>query len=220
MADVDEVVAWLQRKATKGNRDALARYGIPATHALGVTIGELKAFSKTLGRDQSLAESMWKTGIYEARMLASFVGEPARVSSKLMDAWMKDFDNWAVCDQVCFQLFDRTPHAWKKVHAWAGARGEFQRRAAFALLWALAAHDKNAGDEAFLEALPLIEKFSSDERDYVKKAIDMALRAVGRRKSPAMRKATRALATRLSASADKTQSWIGRSALRDYAKKG
>jgi 3-methyladenine DNA glycosylase AlkD len=134
-----------------------------------------------------------------------------------MDRWTRDFDNWAVTDTVCFALFDRTPHAWKKVRGWAGAQPEFERRAAFALLWALSVHDKKAPDDLFVACLPLIEKAARDERDYVKKGVDMALRAMGKR-NPVLRKAAIDLANRLCASNRGAQAWIGRSTLRELGR--
>ena len=133
-----------------------------------------------------------------------------------MEGWAADFDSWAVCDTVCFALFDRTAHAWKKVRAWAGARPEFKRRAGFALLWALSVHDKRAGDEPFLACLPLIEAGARDERDYVKKGVDMALRALGKRNAT-LRRAAIDLATRLVESDEGAQAWVGRSTLRELA---
>ena len=212
----DEAVRWLRQHATKKTRDGMARFGIPSTNALGVTVGDLRRYAKTIGQDHALADALWKTGIYEARFLAAFVDDPAQVTAPQMEMWAADFDNWAVCDTVCFALFDRTAHAWKKVRAWAGARPEFKRRAAFALLWALSVHAKQAPDEPFLACLPLIEAGALDERDYVKKGVDMALRALGKRNA-ALRRAAIDLATRLRASDRGAQAWVGRSAARELA---
>jgi 3-methyladenine DNA glycosylase AlkD len=209
----DDVMRWLRQHATKKTRDGMARFGIPSADALGVTVGDMRKYAKTLGKDHALALALWATGVYEARFMAAFVDDPAAVTPAQMDRWARAFDNWAVTDTVCFALFDRTPHAWKKVRAWAGARAEFHRRGAFALLWALSVHDKKAADDLFLACLPLIEEGARDERDYVKKGIDMALRALGKR-SPALRRAAIALATRLCDSNRGAQAWIGRSALR------
>jgi len=213
--DCDSVVAWLKRTGTKKVRDGMARYGIPSTHAFGVTVGALKAYSKTIGRDHALAQALWKTGHYEARMLASFIGDPATLTAKQMDAWASDFDNWATCDTICFHLFDRTPLAWPRVHAWATARAEFKKRAAFALIWGLSVHDKTAEETRFLECFPLIERASEDERDYVRKAVDMALRALGKKRNPKLNAAALDLAQRLSESDVRSQALIGRSALRE-----
>jgi 3-methyladenine DNA glycosylase AlkD len=133
-----------------------------------------------------------------------------------MDRWCRDFDNWGICDTVCFALFDRTPHAWSKVTRWSTKREEFSKRGAFALLWALSVHDKTAGDEPFIEGLALIERAATDERHYVKKAVNMALRAIGKRNA-ALHKAAVTTARRLAASADATAQWIGKDALRELS---
>jgi 3-methyladenine DNA glycosylase AlkD len=208
-----EAIAWLERNAKRRNIEAMARYGIPSTNAVGVTVGEVKAYARRIGRDHELALQLWPSGIYEARILAAFVGESAKVTGRLMDSWAADFDSWAIVDTVCFHLFDRAPPAWKKVHGWAGARAEFRKRAAFALLWGLAVHDKAAADAKFRACLPLIEKASRDDRLYVKKGIDMALRAVGKRNAK-LRAAAREVAGRLRASDHPAQAFIGRSTLR------
>lgn len=207
--DAAAVLAWLERRGTAKERAALARYAIPADHAFGISVGDLRRYAKELGRSHTLAVELWKSGWYEARMLAAFVGEPERLTPTLMNRWQKDFDSWAIVDTVCFALFDRTPHAWAVVPAWSRARGEFQRRAAFALLWALAAHDKGAADGAFREHLPLLEAAATDERNFVKKAVDMALRAIGKRR-PGLRGEVLELAARLQASDSSSAAWIGR----------
>ena len=132
----------------------MARYAIPSDHAYGVAMKDIKALGKTLGRNQPLAVALWATGVYEARMLASFVGDPEQLTPAQMDRWCKDFDNWAFCDAMSFNLFDRTPHAWAKVAEWSRRRKEFEKRTAFALLWSLTVHDKRAGDEHSFRASP------------------------------------------------------------------
>jgi 3-methyladenine DNA glycosylase AlkD len=134
-----------------------------------------------------------------------------------MDRWCRDFDNWAFCDALAFNLFDRSPHAWAKLGQWSSAPGEFQKRSAFALLWSLTVHDKRAGDEAFLEGLALIEREACDPRNFVKKAVNMALRAVGKRNAE-LRIAAVAVAQRLADSQDATARWIGKDALRELGR--
>jgi 3-methyladenine DNA glycosylase AlkD len=212
--DVDAVVATLQRLGTRATRDGMARYAIPSDKAFGVTVAALRKLAKDLGRDHELAEGLWDTGWYEARMLASFVGEPERVTPTQMDRWCRDFDNWAVCDTVCFHLFDRTPHAWGKVEPWSRRQGEFQKRAAFALLWGLTAHDKHADDELFARGLVLIERAATDDRNFVKKAVNMALRSTGKR-NPALHTAAIEVARRLADSSEPAARWVGKDALRE-----
>lgn len=216
--DAGAVLRWLERTGTARERDGLARFGIPSTRALGISVGALRARAKQLGKDHALAQALWKSGWYEARLLAAFVDDPAAVTSAQMEAWADDFDSWAVCDTVCFALFDRTPLAWAKVKAWAKARPEFKKRAAFALVWSLSVHDKKAPDRHFLDCLPLLERGALDERDYVKKGVDMALRALGKR-NDALRRAALELAQRLCESERGAQSWVGRSTLRELAKR-
>jgi 3-methyladenine DNA glycosylase AlkD len=207
-----EVIAWLKRKGTKGTRDGMERYGIPSDKAFGVPVGVMKQHAASLGRNHELAAELWETGWYEARMIASFFDEPARVTPAQMDKWCRDFDSWAICDTACFHLFDRTPHAWNKVRTWAAKRDEFVKRAAFALLASLAVHDKAAADEQFLRCLPLIEKAAADERNFVKKGVNWALRTIGRR-NPKLNTAAVALARRLAASPAATPRWVGKNAL-------
>ena len=214
---VSDVVAWLKRTGTKKGRDGMKRYGLPSDTAFGVPVGRLQARAKALGHNHDLALALWESGSFEARLLAAYVGEPERLTSAQMDRICRDFDNWGVVDTVCFVLFDKSPLAWKKVTLWSRRRDEFGRRAAFALLASLSLHDKAATDAQFLRLLPLIERASTDERNFVKKGVSWALRAVGRR-SPALRAAAVELASRLSASTDATARWLGRDALRDLRK--
>ena len=211
---VQFALAWLKRRSTIATLEGMARYSIPSDHAYGVRMKDIKALGKTLGRNQPLASALWATGVYEARMLASFVGDPAQITAAQMDRWCKEFDNWAFCDAMCFNLFDRTPHAWAKVAQWSTSRKEFEKRTAFALLWSLTVHDKSAGDELFKKSLVLIERDAGDERNFVKKAINMALRAIGKRNRELNSAAVR-VAQRLANSKDATARWVGKDALRE-----
>jgi 3-methyladenine DNA glycosylase AlkD len=212
--NVGDAIVWLERKGTRKNRDGMARYGIVAPKAFGVSVADIRALARTLGRDHDLAIALWDSGWYEARMLTAFVAEPARVTPAQMDRWAKDFDNWAIADTLCFHLFDRTPHAWRKVEQWSTRREEFVKRAAFALLASLSLHDKHSPDEPFRKSLALIEARAADDRNFVKKAVSWALRGVGRR-SPALNTAAVATSRRLVASDDAGARWVGRDALRE-----
>jgi len=211
---VEFALEWLKRHSTRATLDGMARYSIPSDRAYGVAMKDIKALGKTLGRNQPLAVALWATGVYEARMLASFVGDPARLTPAQMERWCKDFDNWAFCDAMSFNLFDRTPHAWAKVTQWSSRGNEFQKRTAFALLWSLTVHDKAAGDELFEEGLALIEREAGDNRNFVKKAVNMALRAIGKR-NRALNAAATVVARRLANSKDATARWVGKDALRE-----
>lgn len=208
------VIKDLKRLATKETLNGMARYGIPNDRAFGVTMGDMKRFAKQLGTDHRLALALWETGWYEPRTVALFVDDPAKVSKSQMDSWAKDFDSWAICDTACFHLFDKTPHAWAKVQQWAPSRKEFVRRAAFALIWALAVHDKSASNTQFTSALRLIEQIDADDRPLVRKGIDMALRAAGKRNKTLNRESIR-IAKRLSQSEQPAHAWIGKHALRE-----
>lgn len=211
---VEAALAWLKKHSSRANRDGMARYAIPSDNAYGVAMRDIKALGKQLGRRNDLAIALWDTGVYEARMLASFVADPALLTSKQMDRWCKEFDNWAICDAMCFNSFDRSPHRWAKVKQWSTSRKEFEKRTAFALLWSLSVHDKQATDEQFIGGLALIERAANDERNFVKKAVNMALRAVGKRNQK-LNAAAVSLARRLSGSDDPTARWVGRDALRE-----
>ena len=212
--EVQSALAWLKRHSSKKTREGMARYAIPSDNAFGVTMSNMKVLAKRLGRNHELAAALWDNGVYEARMLASLIDEPALVTSAQMDRWCRDFDNWAICDTVCFALFDRTPHAWVKVAKWAGRNDEYIKRAAFALLWGLTVHDKLAKEEQFMGGLLLIERAANDERHFVKKAVNMALRATGKR-STTLNAAAVVVARRLAASPDAAARWVGKDALRE-----
>jgi 3-methyladenine DNA glycosylase AlkD len=205
---------WLERRGTKRNREGMARYGIVAKKVFGVSMGTMQSLAKELGRDHALSQALWKTGWFEARMLATMVGDPARVTPAQMERWAKDFENWAVCDTATFVLWDRTPHAWPKVREWSERNEEFVKRAAFALLASLTVHDKQAPDERYLEGLALIEREASDGRNFVKKAVNWALRSIGKR-SPALNKEAVAVARRLADAEDSASRWVGKDALRE-----
>ena len=211
---VQFALTWLQRHRTKATLEGMARYSIPSDHAYGVAMRDIKALGTILGRNQPLARALWATGVYEARMLASFVGDPERLTAAEMERWCRDFDNWAFCDAMSFNLFDRTPHAWAKVAQWSSRRNEFEKRTAFALLWSLTVHDKSAGDEPFKHGLVLIEREAGDQRHFVKKAVNMALRAIGKR-NRALNAAAVAVSRRLTASTHAAPRWVGTDALRE-----
>jgi 3-methyladenine DNA glycosylase AlkD len=211
---VREAVAWLKSHATRHTRDGMARYGLPSENAFGVSVSDIQKLGKLLGRNHELALALWKTGHYEARMLTAFVAEPERLTPAQMDRWCRDFDNWGICDTLCFHLFDRSPHAWKKVDEWSGRKGEFEKRTAFALLASLALHDKAAPDAPFVRSLRLIERGAEDDRNFVMKGVSWALRLIGRR-NLALHAAALPVARRLAASKDAAPRWVGKDALRE-----
>ncbi len=218
--DVKTVLRDLECNASKQFRtDLSSRYGIVTKDkTLGTPMAKIKAIARPLGKSHALAEALWRTRVYEARILASMVDEPDRVTPAQMDRWARSFDNWGVCDTVCFNLFDRSPHAFTRIEKWAAADDEFVKRAAFALLACMALH-KRGEDADFLKAMPLVERGAIDDRNFVKKGVSWALRSIGGRKSPRLRAAARALARRLAASDDRAARWVGRDAVRAFATK-
>lgn len=213
-----DAMAALRAAATDHDLANLDRFGIVAPTALGVSMANLQKIAKRLGRDHDLAAALWTTGQYDARMLACLVDDPAQVTPAQMDAWRADFDNWAIVDTACFKLFDQSPHAFAKVGEWARQNDEFGKRAAFALLACLALHHKGDDDQPFLDGLVLIERAAGNDRNFVKKAVNWALRAIGLRKSPVLKAAALETARRLAASPEATPRWIGKDAARALEK--
>jgi 3-methyladenine DNA glycosylase AlkD len=210
---VAAALAWLESHSSRSVRDDMLRYAIPNDQALGVRMGDIQKLGRQLGRDHALAQALWKTGVYEARMLCAYVDEPERVTAAQMDAWARDFDNWAICDTLCFALWFRTPHAFGKIRQWATRREEFVKRAAFALLASVALKDREAGDARFRRCLHLIEKAAGDERNFVKKGVNWALRGVGERNLALHADAVK-LAAKLAEAPDAAPRWVGKDALR------
>lgn len=208
------VIAELRRLSSKSVRDGMSRYAIPSDKAFGVSVGKLRQFAKRLGKNHELALHLWQSGWYEGRMLATFVDDPDLVTAAQMDKWARDFDSWAICDTACFSLFARTPHAWKKVTQWAKRDDEFIKRAAYALLASLCLHDKEATDVSFKRGLVLIEKAAKDDRNFVKKGVNWALRCIGKRNA-SLNAAAIKTARRLAASEHPATRWVGKDALRD-----
>ena len=214
----EQVLIALQAAASAKTREEMGpRYGIWTDKAWGVAMNVMQKIAKPLAPDHDLAQALWTTGWYEARMVACMIDDPDMVTPEQMDRWRAGFDSWAITDTVCFKLFDRLPHAPAKVEQWARLNDEFGRRAAFALLASMALHGHGAR-EFHLRGLELIEATSTDERNFVKKAVNWALRAIGGKKDPEQRKAARETAQLLAASADRTARWIGKDALRAFAK--
>jgi 3-methyladenine DNA glycosylase AlkD len=219
-ADVKAALAWLEENSSKKIREEMMpRYGINATRAFGVSVANLHKLAKIVGRNHEFALALWETGWYEARMLAALVDEPERVTPAQMDKWCRDFDNWGICDTVCFHLFDRSPHAYRKVEQWARRRDEFVRRGAFALMASLALHDKEASDERFAKWFPLIEEGANDERNFVKKGVSWALRGIGKRNAK-LKSAAITQAERLASSQQAAARWVGKDVLRDLTRSG
>jgi 3-methyladenine DNA glycosylase AlkD len=208
------VLARLKAQANPDNVEGMAHFGINPENTLGLSIPTLRAMAKEIGRDHDLAEELWASGIHEARLLAGFIDNPKQVSEAQMEAWVKDFDSWDVCDQVCMNLFDRTPFTDQKAVEWSSREEEFVKRAAFALMASLAVHDKKSGDERFETFFPLIVQQAVDERNYVRKAVNWALRQIGKRNSRLNRRSIE-VAEQIAQLDSKSARWIAADALKE-----
>jgi 3-methyladenine DNA glycosylase AlkD len=200
--------------ADPAQRAGMARFGIDTEHALGIRVTALRAYARALGRDHALAAALWRSGIHEARMLATLVDEPAKVTERQMEAWVRDLDSWDLCDGLCGNLFDRTPSAFAKAVEWSGREREFEKRAGFALMAWAAVHRKEVDDEPFEAFLPLIVAQSTDDRPYVRKAVNWALRQIGKRNPHLNRRAIRT-AHEIRALDARSARWIASDALRE-----
>ncbi len=208
------IVRRLKSLANPANVAGMARYGISTQGTLGVSVPVLRGLAKEIGVDHRLAQELWTSGIHEARMLAGFIGDPDRVDEKLLERWAKDFDSWDICDQVCSNLFDRTAFAHAKAVEWSRRKETFVKRAGFVLMAALAVHDKKAADAAFLRFMPIIRRESGDDRNFVKKAVNWALRQIGKR-SRTLNRAAIATADGIRKTESKAARWIAADALRE-----
>lgn len=215
---VDEIMRDLQALADPSKIADLERYAIKTPKAFGIRTPELKAFArevKKLVKDRhAIAQELWDTGNYDARAVAFMIDDPKKVTPRQMDAWAADFDNWATVDGACSYLFCRTPHAYDKAAEWAGRDEEFVRRAAFSLIAYLALHDKKAPDAKIAAFLPTIELHADDGRNFVKKAVNWALRQIGKR-SVALHKLAVAAAERIKLRNTPSARWIAADALRE-----
>lgn len=209
-----DTMALLQQNARPEELAGLARFGIVGENRLGLSMPVMRGMARSLGRDHDLALALWDTTIPEARILAGLLAEPARLTARQMDTWAGGFASWDVCDQVCGSAFVASPLAWSKVAAWSTHEGEFVRRAAFALLATLAVHDKQASDAQFIAALPWVERAAADERNFVKKAVNWALRNIGKRNG-ALNVAAREAALRIRQQGTRSARWIAADALRE-----
>jgi 3-methyladenine DNA glycosylase AlkD len=211
------VIEELTSRADPASRDGMARYGIRPSRALGGTsVPALRAMAKRLGRDHELAGELWASGIHEARLLATMVDDPALVTDDQMNAWASDFDSWDIVDQCCSNLFSRTALAWPKVEQWTRREEEFVKRAGFAMMAALAVHDKRATDENFERCFALIVAQADDDRNYVKKAVNWALRQIGKR-NRALNARALEVAEEIRARGTRSAKWIASDAIRELS---
>jgi len=195
--------------------EGMARFGIPTHHTLGgISVPTLRRLAREIRKDHRLADQLWRTGVHEARLLASLIADPKLVTEAQMERWAKQFDGWDVCDACCNNLFDKTPFAYGKAWEWSRREEEFVKRAGFVLMAVLAVHDKKAGDGQFLKFLPRIKRESRDERNFVKKAVNWALRQIGKRNLGLNRAAIQA-AKEIQQTDSRSARWIAADALRE-----
>ena len=209
-----EIIIQLKKHSNLKDKEGMARFGINPKYALGVRIPILRDLAKEIGKDHKLAQDLWKTKIHEARILASMIDEPGKVTEKQMDQWVKGFNSWDLCDQCCMNLFDKLPIAWGKAMGWAKRDEEFVRRAGFALMACLAWQDKKAKNKDFTKFFPVIKKYSIDERNFVKKAVNWALRQIGKRNLNLNKKAIK-VAKEIKKINSQSAKWIANDAIRE-----
>jgi 3-methyladenine DNA glycosylase AlkD len=209
-----ELIRRLKRLSNPKNVEGMKRFGINPHNTLGIPIPVLRNMAKETGRDHAIALDLWSSGIHEARILASMIDDPDAVTEKQMGSWVKDFDSWDDCDQVCMNLFSKTRFAYAKAAEWSAREEEFVKRAGFALMACLAWGDKKADDKRLGEFLPIIKKASTDERNFVRKAVNWALRQIGKR-NPVLNKRAIATAKLIQKTDSKSARWVASDALRE-----
>lgn len=210
----ESIIAEMKAKADPRAVEGMSRFGISPKNTLGLSIPTLRGMAKRAGRDHKLAQALWKSGIHEGKILASFVDEPSRVTEAQMEKWVEGFDSWDVCDQCVSNLFDKTPFAFRKASEWSWREEEFVKRAGFAMMAALAVHDKSAPDSAFLGFFEAIQEGAKDQRNFVKKAVNWALRQIGKR-NLSLNGAALELAARISKLGSPSAKWVASDAIRE-----
>ncbi len=207
-----EVLQKLKLLSNPEFKEGMARFGINIKSAYGVKLPHLRKLARNIGKDHVLAQELWLSGIHEARLLATMVADSKIITEKQMDEWVKGFNSWDICDQCCGNLFDRTKFAHKKAVEWTRSNEEFVKRAGFALMATLAVHDKKSKDEDFIRFLPLIKKESTDDRNFVKKAVNWALRQIGKRNMN-LNKISIQTAKEIQKTDSKSAKWVASNAL-------
>jgi len=216
---LDEALAALRAQARPDQLAAMARFGLTGDNRLGLAVPTLRALAREFRRDHDLALALWDTGIPDAQILAGMVAEPAKLTVEQMNHWVAGMRAWDICDQACLNAFVKSPLAWDAIPRWAACQPEFEKRAGFAMLAVAAVHQKQRPDADFLARLPLIEAAADDERNFVKKAVNWALRQIGKR-SPVLREPALTVAERLCSRSEKAARWIGSDARRELLKMG
>ena len=217
-ADCREILKEMRVLARPDALAGMARFGVDTRAALGLSVPQIRQIARRFGTNQALAEELWLSGVHEARILATLVADPKAISRSTMDRWAADCYSWDVCDSCSCNLFDRTPYVWQKIPKWAADKREYVRRAAFSTLACAAVHDKSADDQHFLDGLALVEKYAFDDRNFVRKSVNWALRNIGKRNERLLPAAVEC-AKRLRTQDSKAARWIAADALREFRAK-
>jgi 3-methyladenine DNA glycosylase AlkD len=212
--EYDEILEKLKSLSNPKNVEGMARFGINPKNTYGVSIPNLRKIAKEIGENHNIAQQLWKSNIHEAKILASMVDDSKMITEKQMEDWVKDFDSWDVCDQVCMNLFDKTKFAYNKINEWSKRNDEFIKRAGFALIVCMAVHNKDIEDKDFIKLLSIIKRESTDDRNFVKKAVNWALRQIGKRNIN-LNKETIKTAKEIQKIDSKTAKWIASDALKE-----
>ena len=210
----DQVISSLKSQSNPKNVEGMKRFGIGTKNTLGISVVVLRGMAKGIGKNHDLAGRLWSSGIHEARILAPMIEETEKVTEKQMNRWVEDFDSWDICDQCCGNLFDKTPYAYEKAVEWSRDDREFVRRAGYVMMAALSVHDKEADDNEFVQFLSMIKRGATDERNFVKKAVNWALRQIGKRNKRLNKLAIEA-AREIKAMDSVSARWIASDALRE-----
>ncbi|KAF0159462.1 MAG: hypothetical protein FD188_2211 [Ignavibacteria bacterium] len=209
-----QIIAELRKNGSEYDRKGMARFGINVDKAFGVNVPVMRTLAKLIGKNHELAIELWESGYHEARHVAAMIDDPKLVTKAQMNKWVRDFNSWDICDGTCSNLFRKTPYAIEKIFEWCEKKDEFVRRAGFSLMCYVAVHHKTRDDEEFLEFLPLIKKYSVDERNFVKKAVNWALRQIGKR-SRFLNEEALKVAKEIHALDSKSAKWIASDAIRE-----
>ena len=217
MNTTEEVIKSIRKLENQANIEGKARFGIKVDYCFGLSVPQIRLIAKKVGKNHTLALALWNTKFHEARQIASMIADPNEITEKLMEQWAKDFNSWDIVDGCCSSLFRKTPFAYSKAKEWCGRKEEFVRRAGFSMMAALAVHDKKAEDAEFEQFFPYIYKYSDDERNFVKKAVNWALRQIGKRNERLCKKSIK-LAKEIKLKDDASSKWIANDALRELEK--
>jgi 3-methyladenine DNA glycosylase AlkD len=217
MASVKTILDMLEAKADPDRLEGMSRFGMTVDKRLGVKVPDMRGIAAEVGKDHKLALDLWKTGYAEARIIASMIDLPGEVTEAQMEDWVKDFDSWDVCDQVCMNLFEKTPFVWKKIDEWSTRQEEFVKRTAYSLIACVAWHRKELGEERLVALIPLIKRGATDERNFVKKAVSWALRNIGKR-SRNLSGIAMETAEEMKRMGSKSARWIASDVIRDLTK--